>query len=105
MLEPSIKEPLNYIMPFGKYKGIAISKIPDNYIAWLLNNNIVKGNLRIQIESCIKEKYKDVWLDKALTKWIYNNYSRHSTSKNYPQVDFVIESDLYDAMDGCLPNQ
>ena len=53
-------------MPFGKYKGRHISEIPDNYIAWLLYDNIVEGRLRTQIEDCIKEKYKKVF-EKHLT--------------------------------------
>lgn len=95
----------NYTMPFGKYKGLHISKLPEDYVAWLLYCNIAKQPLRTKIENCIKEKYKDVWLNKALQKWIYNSYSVKSYSNNYSYVDFTINSDLYDAMDGCLPNQ
>ena len=105
MPDKQIKDNLNYIMPFGKYKEWHISKMPESYIAWLLYDNIVKGKLRTQIEDCIKEKYKEVWLSKALKKWIYNSYSVKSYPNNYSYVDFTINSDLYDAMDGCLPNQ
>ena len=68
MTDKQIKDNLNYIMPFGKYKGWHISEVPDSYIAWLLYDNIVEGRLRTQIEDCIKEKYKKVWLSKALKK-------------------------------------
>lgn len=96
---------LFYTMPFGKYKGRCIKDIPNNYIAWLLRCDIVKGELRTKIENCIKAKYKDAWLNKALKEWIYNNYSPRSYSTSCPNVDFIFASDLYDAMDGCLPNQ
>ena len=105
MTYKQIKNNLNYIMPFGKYKGRHISEIPESYIAWLLYKNIVKGRIRTQIEDCIKEKYKEVWLSKGLKKWVYDSYSVKSYSNNYSYVDFTINSDLCDAMDGCLPNQ
>ena len=106
MTDKQIKDNLNYIMPFGKYKGRNISEIPDNYIAWLLYDNIVDGRLRTQIEDCIKEKYKEVWLSKALKKWVYNSYSVRQRSHYSPRVDFTVDNyELYDAMDGCLPNQ
>lgn len=106
MTDKQIKDNLNYIMPFGKYKGRYISEIPDNYIAWLLYNNIVEGRLRTQIEDCIKEKYKKVWLSKVLKKWVYNSYSVRKYSHYSPRVGFTVDNyELYDAMDGCLPNQ
>ena len=106
MTDKQIKDNLNYIMPFGKYKGRYISEIPDNYIAWLLYDNIVEGWLRTQIEDCIKEKYKKVWLSKALKKWIYNSYSVRQSSHYSPRVDFTVDNyELDDAWDGCLPNQ
>lgn len=97
---------LNYVMPFGKYKGWHISEVPDSYIAWLLYDNIVEGSLRTQIEDCIKEKYKKVWLSKALKKWVYNSYSVRPRCHYSTRVDFTVDNyELYDAMDGCLPNQ
>ena len=106
MADKQIKDNLNYIMPFGKYKGRHISEIPDNYIAWLLYDNIVEGRLRTQIEDYIKEKYKEAWLSKALKKWVYNSYSVRPRSHYSPQVDFNADNhELFDAMDGCLPNQ
>ena len=106
MTDKQIKDNLNYKMPFGKYKGRNISEIPDNYIAWLLYDNIVEGGLRTQIEDCIKEKYKEVWMNKELKKWVYNSYSVRPHSNYSPRVDFTVDDyELYDAMDGCLPNQ
>ena len=106
MTDKQIKDNLNYTMPFGKYKGQHISEIPDNYIAWLLYDNIVEGRLRTQIEDCIKEKYKKVWLSKALKKWVYNSYSVRKRYHYSPRVDFTVDNyELYDVMDGCLPNQ
>lgn len=106
MTDKQIKDNLNYVMPFGKYKGRHISEVPDSYIAWLLYDNIVEGSLRTQIEDCIKEKYKEVWLSKALKKWVYNSYSVRKRSHCSPRVDFTVDNyELYDTMDGCLPNQ
>ena len=106
MTDKQIKDNLNCIMPFGKYKGWYISEIPDNYIAWLLYDNIVEGRLRTQIEDCVKEKYKEVWLSKELKKWVYNSYSVRKRSHYSQQVDFTVDNyELHDAMDGCLPNQ
>ena len=106
MTDKQIKDNLNYIMPFGKYKGRHISEIPESYIAWLLYDNIVKGRLRTQIEDYIKKKYKEVWLSKELKKWIYDSYSVRQRSNYSTRVDFTVDNyELYDAMDGCLPNQ
>ena len=106
MTDKPIKDNLNYIMPFGKYKGRHISEIPESYIAWLLYDNIVKGRLRTQIEDYIKKKYKEVWLSKELKKWIYDSYSVRQRSNYSTRVDFTVDNyELYDAMDGCLPNQ
>lgn len=106
MTDKQIIDNLSYVVPFGKYKGWHISEVPDSYIAWLLYDNIVEGSLRTQIEDCIKEKYKKVWLGKALKKWVYNSYSVRKRSHYSPRVDFTVDNyELYDAMDGCLPNQ
>jgi uncharacterized protein (DUF3820 family) len=106
MTDKQIEDNLNYIMPFGKYKGRHISEIPDKYIAWLLYDNIVEGRLRTQIEDCIKEKYKEAWLSKALKKWVYNCYEVRKRYNYNPRGDFTVgDYELYDAMDGCLPNQ
>lgn len=106
MTDKQIEDNLNYIMPFGKYKGRHISEIPDKYIAWLLYDNIVEGRLRTQIEDCIKEKYKEAWLSKALKKWVYNCYEVRKRYNYNPRGDFTVGNyELYDAMDGCLPNQ
>ncbi len=37
-------------MPFGKYKGIRISDIPNDYKKWLLNQDTVDMYLRIALE-------------------------------------------------------
>ena len=106
MTDIQIKDNVNYIMPFGEYKGWHISEVTDSYIAWLLYENIVEGRLRTQIEDCIKEKYKKVWLRKKKKKWVYNSYSVRKRSHYSPRVDFTVDNyELYDTMDGCLPNQ
>ena len=38
-------------MPFGKYKGVAISKVPKDYITWLLKQTGVDADLRWTLEN------------------------------------------------------
>ena len=37
-------------MPFGKFKGSAITDLPDWYVDWCLNQDFIKGKLRDEIE-------------------------------------------------------
>lgn len=47
---PQEKELKDIIMPFGKHKGEKIIDIDPDYLYWLLENNVVKGNIKKQIE-------------------------------------------------------
>lgn len=42
------------IMPFGKHKNERIIDIDSDYLYWLLENDIVKGNLKNNIERIFK---------------------------------------------------
>lgn len=36
-------------MPWGKYKGKAMAAVPDEYLAWLLDNNKCYGEVKYYI--------------------------------------------------------
>jgi len=36
-------------MPFGKYKGVIIAKVPDDYLLWLWNKG-VEGPMKVHIK-------------------------------------------------------
>ena len=39
-------------------------------------------------------------------KWVYNSYSVRKRSHYSPRVGFTVDNyELYNTMDGCLPNQ
>jgi len=40
----------NPIMPFGKFKGVAICELPDWYLDWCLDQDFIKEPLRTKIE-------------------------------------------------------
>lgn len=40
----------NATMPFGKYQGQLLFKIPERYLIWLSGQEIVTGKLAIQLE-------------------------------------------------------
>lgn len=91
-------------MPFGKYKDQDLSNLPNEYVAWLLTCDSIKGKLREDLKSMVWFKIKD----ECLQKWVDNNYTpRQSNSyySGYNYFDNDYDNPLYDAMDGCLPNQ
>jgi len=34
------------LMPFGKYKGVALANVPGDYLIWLYNKGLEKGALK-----------------------------------------------------------
>lgn len=48
-----------YVMPFGKYKGMKLKDIDDNYIAWLRKQEWLKMPLKLYVESYCHYLYID----------------------------------------------
>ncbi len=40
-----IKDTVNYLMPFGKYKGIPLLHLPEPYLVWFKNKGFPEGKL------------------------------------------------------------
>jgi hypothetical protein len=36
-------------MPFGKYRGVEVSELPDRYVCWLLDEVDLFGQLRLEV--------------------------------------------------------
>jgi len=49
MNEHELIELANSTMPFGKYKGMLIKDIPENYLIWLNAQEYVNGKLSQQL--------------------------------------------------------
>jgi uncharacterized protein (DUF3820 family) len=45
------------MMPFGKWKGHAVSAVPKDYLKWVANNIDLYGELRIAIFDALLGKY------------------------------------------------
>jgi uncharacterized protein len=43
-------------MPYGKYKGVVLCNIPDNYIEWYKTQGFPKGKLGEQLETLYEIK-------------------------------------------------
>ncbi len=41
-------------MPFGKYKGIKICNLPENYLLWFRQQGFPKGNLGVLLETMLE---------------------------------------------------
>ena len=53
--QQSIKD--DYILYFGKYKGEKLIDIKDNdYLAWLLEQDFIKNNLKEKIKQILNDK-------------------------------------------------
>jgi uncharacterized protein len=55
--DPKIFEELNTMkMPFGKYKGVLISKLPVSYLEWFTQKGFPKGRLGILLQTMYEIK-------------------------------------------------
>lgn len=57
------------IMPFGKHKGLPITELPDNYLAWLFTQGTVKEPLNTKLRKVVWNKIKDNYVDEIIDKW------------------------------------
>ncbi len=49
-------------MPFGKYKGEAVSELPDGYLCWLIREDVIESeDLRILVEKEAEDRGLDPW--------------------------------------------
>jgi len=46
----------NTRMPFGKHQGKYLIYLPEHYLIWLINQEMVKGKLAIQLEQIMSIK-------------------------------------------------
>jgi len=46
----------NAQMPFGKYQGKLLLKIPEPYLLWLIGKEIANGKLAIQLHQIMEVK-------------------------------------------------
>ena len=56
-------------MPFGKHKGLPITELPDNYLAWLFTQGMVKEPLNSKLRKVVWDKIKDNYVDEIIDKW------------------------------------
>ena len=65
---------MNNVMPFGKYKGTPLDKLPDSYVAWLLHDEILREPLKTILRNVVWEKISKEGKDKFIDEWIANSY-------------------------------
>lgn len=41
-------------MPFGKYKGVKICNLPENYLVWFKQQGFPKGTLGVLLETMLE---------------------------------------------------
>ena len=90
---------------FGKYKGTKYSELPPSYVAWLLKQDNLKEDIKDALYDMIIKKYKeDIIANYIKDNFNPNFYRKSSSSCNYIPPDFDYGGDLFDAMQGCVPN-
>ena len=96
---------------FGKYKYEAYSKLPESYVAWLLKQDNLDTKFKNTLYKMIIQKYENEIINNFINTYYdsnfycrsYNNSPRSSKRSNVP-MDFDYGGDLFDAMQGCVPN-
>jgi hypothetical protein len=48
------------VMPFGKYKGMALARLPQDYADHLLKQEWLKPDLRSALERCARDRYPQI---------------------------------------------
>ena len=48
-----LRELCGYRMPFGKYKGELLVKLPEAYLAWFARNGMPAGKLGVMLETAL----------------------------------------------------
>ena len=96
---------------FGKYKGTKYSELPPSYVAWLLKQDNLKEDIKDALYDMITKKYKEDIIANYIKDNFNPNFYRkssssysYSSSGNYIPSDFDYGGDLFDAMQGCVPN-
>ena len=51
-----LRELLEYKMPYGKYKDLAIAKLPEHYLVWLHGKGFPKGKLGVLLATMYEIK-------------------------------------------------
>lgn len=67
---------------FGKYKGVTLKDVPDNYLRWCLDNNVLKGKAMCYAKQRLnypKDKYLVIVEDAAVGdgEYIVDAYNEH----------------------------
>lgn len=100
--------PDKYIQ-FGKYKYIAYEDIPKSYIAWLLKQENLNKKLKDILFNFIIRNYREEIISNFVNtyyeerKYSCSNSYSNRNSRSY-NSDFDYGGDLFDAMQGCVPN-
>lgn len=73
MTDKQIKDDLNYIMPFGKYKGTKLERINPRYMIWLAKQDWLKEPLKSKIIN-VRNLYDDYW-ESSFSPHIVNDFA------------------------------
>jgi len=81
-----LEELVRYVMPFGKYKGQLLVKLPEAYLAWFARNSMPKGKLGELIETALVVRHNG--LDALLQPLLDQNTAlRREPSPKGPSSD------------------
>ncbi len=73
MMDPSVlSELVSVKMPFGKYKGVTLCDLPENYVVWYHETGFPKGRLGMLLSTLYEIKLYG--LEELLAPLKKNNY-------------------------------